>query len=200
MQCRPLDCPFGAGGHNFYDSSVVTCSESHRYTRNGQIVWQRRQGSAPFCLMYCHYLNARSLLLISPQLQRHSEPPRSLEINDIITPSRDTPALRSSADHQSRHLDMDAVVPKCLNFSDVSCSTDSTDDTATTVSLHASDISDDPKEIWTALGLTALHTPVPPRRRCRFNTPSTEASSPFQWDSDRLLISSGWHTPVSDSD
>ena len=105
-----------------------------------------------------------------------------------------------------------AQLPKCLDFSNhdislpscnpgpssithhTSSGSSSSDDTATTVSFHESDTAEDPEDTWMALELTAIDTPVQPRRR-RLNTPSQ-----MPCDSDRLSIPSGCHTPVTDSD
>ena len=76
----------------------------------------------------------------------------------------------------------------------------SLDDTASTVSFHESDVSDNPEDMWMTLGLIALETPAQPRRRWRLNTLSTEASSHYQdYDSDRLSYASGCQTPDTDS-
>ena len=50
-------------------------------------------------------------------------------------------------------------------------------DTASTASLHDSNILDDPQNTWENLGLVELETPVRPRQRRRLNTPSTDVST-----------------------
>ena len=152
----------------------------------------------------------------TPTPRRAPAVPRSLDINDIITPSRDTPPLYKSLTHSPCH-DIEPILPRCLDFSDRHLSmvpsgsqshliapqpleaSVSLEDTAGTISLHGSDIADNPDDVWMAPGLTALETPGQPHLQRRLNTPSTEASS-RHYDSDRLSYSSGYRTPVTDSD
>ena len=116
----------------------------------------------------------------TPTPRRAPAVPRSLNINDVIMPSGDTRALCMSAHPPRLSSDLDLVQPMSLDFSEcVAAQTvvsDSSNDTASTVSLHESEIADDPRETWALLGLTALVTPEQPRRRHRPNTPGAEAS------------------------
>ena len=62
-------------------------------------------------------------------------------------------------------------------------------DTASTASLHDSDILDDPQNTWESLGLVELETPVRPRQRRRLNTPSTDVSTRSCLNSPRISFS-----------
>ena len=155
----------------------------------------------------------RQLPLPPPPIPRRAPAvPRSMEIQDVITPVRDTPVLYRCMDHPSGHHDP-GPISKRLEFSDGDSSSSSlstkmvshseqstdssTDDTASTVSLHDSGMPDDLEETWNQLGLMALDTQVQPRRCRQLDTPSTEASSHYSLDSGRLSISSGCHTPLA---
>ena len=54
----------------------------------------------------------------TPTPRRAPAVPRSLEMNDIITPSHDTPALHRSIDQRLSQNDLDTLPPICLDFSD----------------------------------------------------------------------------------
>ena len=167
--------------------------------------------SSPLCLVLS--LPERPVLNLelpsTPTPRRAPAVPRSIEITHVIIPCLESPAL-SSPRQMQRNSEHDNIQPKSLEFSaiEVSCShsgsspsgTISTNDTASTVSIGRSSDSDDPDQVWATLGLTAIATLAPPARRRRLNTPSTDASSPCPRQSDNLSISSGCHTPASDSD
>ena len=140
----------------------------------------------------------------TPTPQRAPAVPHSLEMNDIITPSHDTPAFHRSTNQQIPPNDFETLPPTCLDFSHCislqhSSSTDSSGDTASTVSFYDSDFAEDPEEVWASLGPVVLATPVQPRQRRRPNTPSTDVSSNPGHDTS-LSILSGRRTPVTDSD
>ena len=137
----------------------------------------------------------------------------SLEISQVITPCFDFPAL---CGRRAAHLEQEAehILPKSLNFlgavssssqsdtndSESDSTEDSSADTASTMSFLGSSDSDNPDLVWAAIGLSTFAALVHPRPRMRLNTPSTDASSHYTYQSYRQSISSGCRTPVSDSD
>ena len=80
-------------------------------------------------------------LLSTPIPRRASTVPRSLEINDIITPSHDTPAFHRSTNQRIPPTDAETLPPTCIAFSDCiglqhSTSTESSEDTASTAFMN----------------------------------------------------------------
>ena len=153
----------------------------------------------------------------TPTPRRAPAVPRSLDINDLIAPSRDTLALCRTPIHTSCH-DTEPILPKCLDFLDrdsemmsivqqspliarrPSIVSISSYDIASTVSFHESDVANNPEDMWMALGLIALETPAQSHLQRRLNNQSTEASSHhYGFDSDRLSYPSGCQTPNTDS-
>ena len=94
-------------------------------------------------------------LLSTPIPQRAPAVPHSLEMNDVIAPSHDTPALHRSTARHTPANEPGTMLPKCLNFQ--------------AVPLHISPPPQSPLRTWPPQSVFMTRTKQKTRRK--FGTP-----------------------------